>query len=247
MVLGPVNNFVDIDTAATAVMASYSYEDKDAITFVIGATSGASISNAGLRLNSLWFKSFSLAPQTILLVKLQSFSATRTGQVTTLNWKTTSEKDFSHFVVERNVDGKGYADVALVFAAGSTGENSYRYQDKTALWGKRAYYRLRMVDVDRSAAYSPVSTVHLSKESTLAVTVLPNPASGRIGVHLPTAWQGKPVRLKLYNSSGMAALEKELRNAGATATLDIGHTPAGFYILNASCDGEAAQQRILIK
>lgn len=248
MILGPVSNFTDIDTAATAVMATYTYEDKDAITFVIGGTSGAAISNAGVRLNSLWFKSFSLAPQfSTLPLKLETFSTTYTDKAVVLNWKTTSEKDFSHFVIERSVDGKSYSDVAMVFSAGGLQENMYSYKDKAVkMPAGVAYYRLRMVDEDRTFSYSFVSAVHLSKNGkTTAIAVYPNPAKSSVSVSLPDAWQGKAISLKIYNSTGAVKTSKEIRRASAMTDVAINDLPTGIYIVEAACNGEAAQKMIL--
>lgn len=247
MILGPVTNFTDIDTAATAVMATYTYEDKDAITFVIGATSGSAISNAGLRLNSLWFKSFSLAPQPkILPLTLQSFSTTYAGGAVTLSWKTASEKAFSHFVIERSVDGKSYSDIALVFGNGGTQENAYSYKDKSvAMPAGVAYYRLRMVDEDRTFSYSTVSAVHVKEGKNDALAVYPNPTANSISVGLPDAWRSKQVSLKLYNSTGVLKQNKDIKTAGASADLLLTNLPAGVYIVQAACNGKTAQRVVL--
>ena len=64
---GPVNNFVNIDTAATQVMATYQFLNMNKIKFRYGAKSGASSSNgSGIRLNSTWFRKFSLKAVTTL-------------------------------------------------------------------------------------------------------------------------------------------------------------------------------------
>lgn len=246
MILGPVSNFTDIDTSATAVMATYTYEDKDDITFVIGATSGSAVSNAGLRLNSLWFKSFSLAPQKTLPLKLETFSTAYTGGNVSLNWKTVSERDFSHFVIERSTDGKSYADIALVFSAGGMQENSYSYKDKSVTMPNGvAYYRLRLVDEDRTFSYSTVSAVHAKEAATKAIAVYPNPAKTSVSVSLPDAWRSKTVNLKLYNSTGAVKESKDITGAGATADLAISNLPTGVYIVKADCNGETAQRMVL--
>lgn len=247
MILGPVSNFVDIDTSATSVMATYTYENKDAITFMIGATSGSVVSNAGMRLNSLWFKQFSLAPVSTLPLKLETFSTAYVDKAVVLNWKTTSERDFSHFVIERSVDGKSYSDIALVFAAGGTAENIYSYKDKTAaMQAGIAYYRLRMVDEDRSFSYSFVSSVHLSKnEKITSIDVYPNPTKNSVSISVPGSWQGKTINLKIYNGTGALKTNKEIRLAGASADIALSNLPTGIYIVEAAYNGEAARKMIL--
>ena len=123
LIKGPVTNAINIDTAATTVMATYDYEDKDQITFKLGATSGTVISNAGERMSSLWFKAFSLAPPLVILpVRIASFSAWLDKGNVTVNWATESEVAFSHFVIEKSTDGREWKDIATVFSMGDTKE-----------------------------------------------------------------------------------------------------------------------------
>lgn len=163
MTVGPLTSFGGIDTAATAVMAAYTYENKDAITFTIGAVCNGAVSNsgmAGMRLNSLWFKNFSLAPQATLPVSLETFSAAYARKVIRLNWKTSGRQDLSHFVVERSVNGRTYSDIAVIPAKRNNGANRYGYKDKPVIMDAgMVYYRLRMVDKHRPASYSSVSAV----------------------------------------------------------------------------------------
>ena len=74
-VQGPIQNYLNIDTLGTAVMATYRYEDKDKIRMKVGARSNARTSTAGMRLNSMWYRSFNLAPLGLLPVKLTNFAA----------------------------------------------------------------------------------------------------------------------------------------------------------------------------
>lgn len=189
IVVGPVTSFADMDTAATAVMATYTYENKNAITFIMGVTSDGAAGNAGmagLRLHSLWFKNFSLAPQKTRSVNLETFSAIYAGKVIKLNWKTASEQGFSHFVIERSVDGRTYSDIALIRATGSEGKSTYSYKDKPVLMSAGiAYYRLRIIDAHRLASYSSVSAVYAKDgKNATKVAVFSNPVEGNISIGL---------------------------------------------------------------
>ncbi|MGZ5220933.1 MAG: hypothetical protein ACXWC7_12670, partial [Chitinophagaceae bacterium] len=74
-IFGTVQNFFNIDTSATQVMATFSYLNKDKVTFRYGARSGANSSNgAGIRLNSLWAKPFSLDAWVTLPVNFSAFN-----------------------------------------------------------------------------------------------------------------------------------------------------------------------------
>jgi hypothetical protein len=176
MIVGPLTSFADIDTTATAVMATCTYENRDVITFTMGATFTGAIENpgmAGLRLHSLWFKQFSLEPQKKQPVTLEAFTAVFSGKAIMLNWKTSGEQGLSHFVIERSVNGRNYSDIAVVFATGNEKGATYSYKEKpVTMPAGIAYYRLRMVDSRRSASHSFVSTVHAKEAKNVKKVVV---------------------------------------------------------------------------
>lgn len=65
-----------------------------------------------------------------------------------VKWSTLKEVDCATFIVERSIDGEEYEEVGTVRAEGKAGRgSSYSYKD-LELGLKKAYYRLRQVDVD---------------------------------------------------------------------------------------------------
>lgn len=243
-VQGPTDNFINIDTAATQVMATYVYNNKDAINFTIGAKSGANWGGAGVRLNSLWFKSFSLAPLTPLPVKLASFTAVYNKSNVTLSWNTLQEESFSHFVVERSTDGKTYTGIATVFA--SSGKN-YSYKDNgvTSATGVQ-YYRIRMVDKTKDGAFSPVRIVRLKEDAKpTALATYPNPVVNQVRVTLPNAWQGKQISVDVYTSNGVKMKSVNFSSASQTETIDMTTLSKGVYLIKANYTGEVAQQVVV--
>ncbi|MGZ5287784.1 MAG: hypothetical protein ACXWB9_11385, partial [Flavisolibacter sp.] len=117
---GPVQNFLNIDTSATQVMATYHYDNTDHIKFRYGARSAAYSSNgSGLRLNSTWFRQFSLAPVSTLPVTFHKFTAMLERNNIILNWSIDTDDIFSHYVVEKSFDGKEYSDIGIVMTSGT--------------------------------------------------------------------------------------------------------------------------------
>jgi hypothetical protein len=245
-----VENALNIDTATTSVMAVYQFTDRNVIRFRYGAKSGANSSSAGVRMNSLWFRQFSLAPtmQIILPVKLLEFTATLQKSRVDLNWTTAQEKQFSHFVVQRSADGIDYSDVGLVFAEGESSDlNKYSLPD-LSIAGKKGllYYRLKMVDLDGEASFSPVRIIRIGEEkAALTVTVYPNPVKDQLRVTIPSTWQGKEVKYELFNANGQAVKIHRTTNASQTEFIQMADLGRGIYFIKASCGSESAQQRIL--
>jgi hypothetical protein len=79
-----------------------------------------------------------------------------------LRWTTASEVNSARFEVERSLDGKSFTKVGQLAAKGnSTTASDYSFTDKGVanLASGQVYYRLHQVDLDGTAAYSPVRVV----------------------------------------------------------------------------------------
>jgi len=246
---GPIENFINIDTAATQVMATYTYQDRDAYKFRIGAKSSSLSSNgSGIRLNSMWFREFSLAPLGTLPVKLVEFTAGYDKTSVTLNWETAQEENFSHFVIERSNDGKFFSEIATLFSAGSDGNNNYMYKDKNVNNAHGIYYyRIKCVDKTRETSLSSVRIVKLSKNNLfeLSLNTYPNPVADQLKVTLPGIWQNKTVLMEVFNTQGICVQTIKHNNASQTEILQLGSLNKGMYIVKASCDKETAHQQII--
>lgn len=111
-----------------------------------------------------------------LNINLLSFTATATPERTAkLEWQTGSEKNSSHFIVERSADGMRFTEqVARMQAAGTSNDlMTYHNFDYKPLTGNN-YYRLKMVSKDGSFKYS--ETRRLVFEAPIAdVAAIPNP------------------------------------------------------------------------
>lgn len=245
--IGPVTNFVNIDTAATAVMAVYEYDKKDQIDFKLGGKTGALTSTAGVRLNSIWFKDFDLSGSS-LPVKLIDFAAQYDKSKVNLNWVTADETEFSHFVVERSTDGKNFQEIIVVFSAGVNGsKQDYKISDndiknKSGL----LYYRLKMVDVDKKSTYSAVRIIRLGNgKDVLRLAVYPNPVATDLRITIPAAWQGQEVRLELINNLGQLVRFQKNSNASQTEIINVADLRKGIYFLKVSTGKEVAEQSII--
>ena len=93
--------------------------------------------------------------RTPLPVELSAFTATAEGAAVRLVWATASEKNSARFEVERSTDGRTFAAIGAVAAAGSsTALRSYELLDATLPASTATlYYRLKQVDQDGSFSY----------------------------------------------------------------------------------------------
>jgi len=154
-----------------------------------------------------------------LPVQLTSFTAARGASGVQVAWATASELYSAKFVVERSLDGYAYAPVASVAAQGST-QQAHRYAslDRTAPAGQ-LYYRLRQVDADGTAHYSPTVTV---AGAGAEFALSPNPA--RESLHLLTE---QPTPYLVRTALGQVALQGT--TAAGTTTIAVEKLAAGVY------------------
>jgi hypothetical protein len=246
---GPATNFTDVDTSATSVMATTHYENNSQFKMRVG---GHSVGQQGAadRMYSFWFKSFSYhAPvESTLPVKLTSFNAKKNDSKVILNWSTGMEKNVSHFVIERSVDGSDYTDIGMIFTDGDSDfQREYQFTDDVKnLKQQVLYYRLRMVDLDAKYERSPVRVIRMGSQSeTIQVLAYPNPVTDNLRITLPASWQDSRISIDVLNANGQVMKHVTTDNAGQTETIDMSGIAVGLYLVRVSNGSESATQRII--
>jgi len=247
---GPVTNFVDIDTAATSVMASASYQNLNGMRIRTGGHSTGQ-SSASDRMYSFWFKSFTFnAPiQSGLPVTLKSFTATLENKKPVMNWVSSTENNLSHYVVERSVNGSDFSEVAIIFANGNSSVDSkYGFSDNAVPASSKGviYYRLKMVDMDTKYKFSETRLVRIGDAVKLiSIQAYPNPAINEIRITIPANWQSKKVQYEIYSVTGQSLRRVNRNSASQTEVMDISQLTVGSYIIKVVADNEIATQQFV--
>jgi hypothetical protein len=172
------------------------------------------------------------SPAGPLPVVLLSFEARRVGATVACAWATASEARNSHFVVERSHDGASFTALGTVAGQGtSTAAHTYRFVDAQPVAGV-AYYRLRQVDTDGTATFSPVVVVQGGEVVAASITAVPNPSAGQFALqlNLPASSQ---LRGTVVNVLGQSVLtvDEQLPAGPANLPLDLRAQPAGVYLV----------------
>jgi hypothetical protein len=131
-------------------------------------------SRAGIADFSIWTLGDANNP---LPVELTEFTAQAQQAAVALKWRTASEKNNDHFEVERSRDGHDFGRIATVAGQGTKASpTDYALLDEQLPGDARTlYYRLRQVDTDGKASYSPVRVVSFDRALLPAFAVYPNP------------------------------------------------------------------------
>ncbi len=109
---------------------------------------------------------------TILPIELLNFTA-KTGDNKTVNvaWKTASERNNRHFVLERSGDNQKFEAITQLKGNGTSAtQQNYQFtDDATNLANNIVYYRLQQVDFDGTTTYSKVVSVDIRNNATLKI------------------------------------------------------------------------------
>ncbi|OON70675.1 beta strand repeat-containing protein [Hymenobacter sp. CRA2] len=164
---------------------------------------------------------------TPLPVTLVQFTAEPAGPGTVrLAWATAQEQRSAYFDVERSLNGQHFVAIGRVAAAGtSTNRRTYALHDEQLPAGASLfYYRLRQVDTDGTAAYSPLKAVRVA---AAGLTLAPNPA--HCATMVRGAAPGAPVQL--LDALGRPVLITHADAAGTAAWQLPAGLPGGVYLV----------------
>ena len=215
------------------------------------AAGSNTITKTGISDFSIWTLGDATNP---LPVELSAFTATREGGEAVLAWATASERNSRGFEVQGSIDGRGYRVLGFVASATptSTARREYAFRDREAGKTSLRYYRLRQLDVDGTASFSPVRTVRFGGESgmELVLTAAPNPFRERLllTVTLPEA---AAAELRLTDAAGRVLRTQRLENLPAgTSELELpggAKLASGVYFVQLAVPGQLTRHLRVLK
>lgn len=179
------------------------------------------------------------SPTDPLPVTLSRFKAVKKEQHVSLEWETTSETNSDYFEIQRSGDLRNWEEVSRVKAFNEKDRlQDYHATDDRPL-PDRSYYRLKIVDLDGSFAYSRALGVNFNGE--MSFSIYPNPVADRIfvkGVPMATIRSSE-----LISSSGKTIANFRISPQGIQTT----HVPSGNYILKiTTSDGTQYHTQVVI-
>lgn len=249
---------VTYSAASTAPIATYqgalssvvSYTAPAAGTVVAAISTVSTATSEGFNPNPNT-SSASVTMVAPLPVSLTAFVARAAGPDAQLSWTTASEKNNDYFAVERSADGVTFSQVGSVHGHGTAFTTStYAYTD--AGIAQRAtgtvYYRLRQVNFDGTAAYSPVQVLVLGEARDTAATLnlYPNPAgasAATITLDLLALPQGT-YQASLLNALGASVATATVQGGQALPLALPTALPAGTYLVLVQGNGLRLTQRL---
>lgn len=195
-------------------------------------------------MDTVWPYLYSNSP---LPVELVFFDGSRNGNKILLQWKTATEKNSSHFIVERTVDGEHFSEISKVPAAGnSTQLQHYEAIDETPLNGMN-FYRIRQLDKNGEEYYSKLIAVNFSND-TPVLNIVPNPAGNNhfyVSYHAQLAGVAE---LVVYDLTGRRVYEENYsvtENEWVHRHVKIPSIKEGLYYVRISNGTEVITQKLI--
>jgi hypothetical protein len=181
-----------------------------------------------------------------LPVELTEFVVSAVDADAVLTWRTALEKNNARFEVERSATGLGFMRVGEVAGQGNSSQpHAYTFRDAAAArFGTTVYYRLRQVDHDGTAAYSPVRVVTFGQTKPEArVLLYPNPASASVVCSLALLPAGS-YTVTVLSLTGQQLLASEAQG-GQEVELGIASLPVGVYLVRIQGAALSVTQRLV--
>lgn len=173
-----------------------------------------------------------------LPVQLSYFSGKTTETYNLLEWETQSERNNSHFILQRSIDGRRFEDITVVNGVGNSDEiNRYNYRDFEMMPGIN-YYRLQQVDYDGSFSYSHI--IGLKKEGTNDPILWPNPSQGGFYVD----FEGKLQEYEVVDFVGRIVAKASM---GSETFIHLDLQNGAYLIKFISDEGDIYYHKLLIE
>jgi|GEM_PF-5262522 len=216
------------------------------LTQAATVTSPTSVSQDHITDFSTWTLGSTANP---LPVELSQFDATRQGADALLTWTTASELNNRGFEVQASTDGQAFQALGFVAGAGNSATTRrYRYLDQAPGKAGLRYYRLRQLDANGTASYSPVRTLAFEAATAVLVQAAPNPFSSSLSVTFTLPAEA-PVALALTDALGRPVYQQALGTLPAgphqSALDNLAALPSGLYLLRVTVAGNAHTLKVV--
>lgn len=157
----------------------------------------------------------------ILPVQLTDFYGSIEDGMAVLRWNTAHEHNSCLFITESSPDAINFTPVHALAGAGDSEAPRHYISRDTIRPGEIRYYRLKQVDCNGTATYSPI--IDLLRQDDADVLVLPNPNSGFINIYAPRHHFSA---IQIYDQMGSCILQQTFIEA-----LDLSSIAQGLYYI----------------
>lgn len=164
-------------------------------------------------------------PLTLVEFKLEPLD----NKFINLNWTTNSEYNTSHFEIEYSTDGINFNNLGIqkCFQTGINKDGKYTFLHTNPIMGSN-YYRLKIIDLDKSYTYSKIIVFKLVKKSN-SLIIYPNPASDFVTIKFDQLKSN--ANILLTDNQGKCIKNISLDKYTTEKNISLKGIPAGNYVV----------------
>ncbi|PHR17321.1 MAG: hypothetical protein COA38_20875 [Fluviicola sp.] len=181
----------------------------------------------------------------ILPVEMEQFSGKSEVDVNNLAWRTASEYQNDHFLLERSTDGMHFKEIVIISGAHNSNQPlDYSFIDRT-MEESINYYRLSMVDLDGNVESHGI--ISLVSPNLSELRIFPNPADYLLSINLENSKGTGSWDLKIVDFLGTEHLRAIISSNSSHSNLDISMLSPGVYQLVLERNGIRLIERFIRK
>lgn len=191
-----------------------------------------------------FFRNLKIYEEQSLPIELTRFKINGEDCRSYLEWEVANPENFSHFEIEFSVDAKDFKLIKAIPL--KDGRDGFKYNYSTQFID--GYFRLKLVDLDGSSAYSDIQYSSSNCQTKENIVVYPNPIQKDQGAlyirtHSDKGWLDN---FSIYNAQGMLMREYPQVEANETKYFQVDLTgfPSGMYFIQ--FDGRSKHQTFTI-
>lgn len=175
-----------------------------------------------------------LTPLTVLPIALSAFNAAclEDENAARIAWTSESEKDASHYVVERSYDGTDWKKLGEMEAAGNSNVSlQYEMIDPEIRLSETVFYRLSQFDLDGESEELGITSVSCTSKKE-GFEIYPNPVASDLQVTVQGIESNQIIDLHILDMKGN--LVRTISNAtakGNILSVDLTSLAPGMYII----------------
>lgn len=177
-------------------------------------------------------------------VHLVSFSGIEKQEQVQLNWETTFERNHSHFVIERSIDGINFQQIGAIHKRNTV---HYQWFDKHPLQGIN-YYRLLQYDLTgQYEIVGEILAIELEKEDELIISPNPVTQAEDVLLYLNSNQNGEKVNIHLFDVNGQLLFSEQTHATKGQNQFVIStkHLPKGIYLLKVQIHHHIYTEKII--
>ena len=167
-----------------------------------------------------------------LAVRLLSFKGRAGATENFISWKTGETKNFSAFELQKSADGQIFETIASIPAnAANTYGSEYNAADAFPFSGDN-FYRLKMIDLDNSFAYSDIINVRSNFSKVYVSSIFPNPVKDVLQINLNSRSRIQ-ARIQALDFSGKEIFSKlyTITEGNSSILVDAASLKPGIFML----------------